>query len=72
MLSKRVQYQGKAGFLIEFSKRCFSKYWQVQTRWVFTQIVTFIMHFNHKHLLFLYCKLTVSQVLKQVWNSVLM
>ena len=35
MLSDYVQYQGKDGFLIEFSKLYISKYWQVQTRWVF-------------------------------------
>ena len=40
MLTGRVQYQGKADFLIEFSKWYFSKYWQVQTRWVFAQTVT--------------------------------
>ena len=40
MLSEWLHYQGKAGFLIEFLKRYFSKYWQVQTTWVFAQTVT--------------------------------
>ena len=31
----------------------------------------FIVHFNHKCLLFIYCELTVSKVLKQVWISVI-
>ena len=41
MLSECLHYQGKAGFLIEFLKWYFSKYWQVQTRPVFAQTVTY-------------------------------
>ena len=40
MLSERLHYQGKAGFLIEFLKWYFLEYWQVQTRLVFAQTVT--------------------------------
>ena len=42
MLSEWLQYQGKAGFLNEFLKWYFLKYWQVWPRWVFAQIVTYI------------------------------
>ena len=42
MLSEWLQYQGKAGFLIEFLKWYFSKYWQVRTRRVFAQTVTYM------------------------------
>ena len=42
-------------FLVEFLKWHFSKYWQVQTRWVFAQTVTFIIkmhcHFSHNYFL---------------------
>ena len=41
MLSEWLHYQGKTGFLIEFFKWYFSKYWQVQTRQVFTQTITY-------------------------------
>ena len=41
-----THYQGKAGFLIDFLKWYFSKYWQVQTTWVFAQTVTH----NYKYL----------------------
>ena len=41
MLSECLHYQGKAGFLIEFIKWYFSKYWQVPTTRVFVQIVTY-------------------------------
>ena len=42
MLCERVQYQGKAGFLTEFSKNTyFLKHWQVLTRQVFDQTVTY-------------------------------
>ena len=30
-------------FLIEFLKWYFSKYWQVRTRWVFAQTVTYVL-----------------------------
>ena len=43
MLSESLQYQGKAGFLIEFLKWYFSEYWQVRTRRVFAQTVTYSM-----------------------------
>ena len=48
MLSEQVQYKGKVDFLIKVSKWYFSKYWQVQTRQVFTQTVTlcYAMIFN--------------------------
>ena len=32
-------------FLIEFLKWYFSKYWQVRTRWVFAQTVTYVTAF---------------------------
>ena len=35
------------GFLIEFSKQYFSQYWQVQTRWVFTETVTYVWLHNN-------------------------
>ena len=41
MLSECLHYQGKVGFLIEFLKWYFSKYWQVQTRQIFAQTVTY-------------------------------
>ena len=43
MLCEWLQYQGKADFLIEFLKWYFSKYWQVRTRQVFTQTVTYVL-----------------------------
>ena len=41
MLSEQVQYLGKANFFNESSKQYFLKYWQVQTRQVFAQTVTY-------------------------------
>ena len=42
MHSECLHYQGKAWlFLIEFLKWYFSKYWQVRTRPVFAQTVTY-------------------------------
>ena len=43
MFSECLHYKGKAGFLTEFLKWYFSKYWQVQTRPVFAHTVTFIV-----------------------------
>ena len=45
MLSECLHYQGKAGFLIEFLKWYFSKYWQVRTRQVFAETVTYYTAF---------------------------
>ena len=47
MLSELLHYQGKAGFLIKFLKWFFLKYWQVQTRWVFAQTVTYRLLLYH-------------------------
>ena len=41
MLSECLYYQGKGGFLTEFLKWYFLKYWQVRTRPVFAQTVTY-------------------------------
>ena len=46
MLSECLQYQGKASFLIEFLKLYFSKYWEVRTRRVFAQTVTYTEEFT--------------------------
>ena len=44
MLSECLHYQGNAGyFLIEFLKWYFSKYWQVRTRRVFGQTITYVL-----------------------------
>ena len=48
MLSEQVQYQDKAGFFkLNFEKWYFSKYWQVQTRQVFAQTITYMMSFMY-------------------------
>ena len=41
MFSELIHYQGKDTFLIEFLQWHFSKYWKVQSRQVFAQIVTY-------------------------------
>ena len=48
--------QGKAGFLIEFLKWYFSKYWQVRTRPVFTQTVTICDYFGKTNKLHHCCR----------------
>ena len=45
-----VQYKGKAGFLIEFSKQYFSEYWQMWSRRVFAQTVGHILLITWSHL----------------------
>ena len=66
MFSECLQYQGKAGFLIKFLKWYFLKYWQVQTRRVFAQTVTYLLRTALHNIAY---EVTMTTLLNKFLNS---